>query len=145
MLGLEGPSRVITWFPKARTPLPRSHNTCSSSPASSCTQAELPPNVCETAKSRSESTQARAFSCVSRRLPEAATIAWASLSLIDAESRETGMEPRVPQNVTHSAIGQVPWAESYAARAVGEALVSASRTDLKHWSARLNRLDAEAS
>jgi len=52
------------------------------------------------------------LSCVSRRLPEAATIAWASLSLIDAESRETGMEPRVPQNVTHSAIGQVPWAES---------------------------------
>ncbi len=35
-----------------------------------------------------------------------------ALSLIDAESRETGMEPRVPQNVTHSAIGQVPWAES---------------------------------
>jgi len=35
----------------------------------------IAPKVCETAKSSSESTHARAFSCVSRRLPEAATSA----------------------------------------------------------------------
>src|SRR5712672_3111637 len=108
-LGLEGPSRVNTWLPKARTPLPRSHSTYSSSPASSCTQAELPPKVCETAKSSSVSTHARAFSWVSRPLPEADTIALASLFRTEAQSRETGIDPRVPQNVTHSAIGQVPW------------------------------------
>jgi len=45
-------------------------------------------------------------------LPDAATIASASLSLTEAQSRETGIDPRVPQNVTHSGIGQAPRAES---------------------------------
>jgi hypothetical protein len=34
------------------------------------------------------------------------------LSRTEAQSSETGIDPRVPQNVTHSAIGQTPWAES---------------------------------
>src|ERR1700704_1231520 len=97
-----GPCRARTWFPKTRTPLPRSHTTYSLPPPSSLMQGELPPKVCETAKSSSLSTQARALSCVSRLLPDAATMALASLSRIDAESSATGIEPRVPQNVTHS-------------------------------------------
>src|SRR5262245_3087709 len=109
---LDGPSRLNTWFPNARTPLPRSHRRYSPAPASSCTQAELPPKVWETEKSSSVSTQARAFSCVSSPLPEADTIALTSLSRTAAQSRETGIDPRVPQNVTQSAIGQVPRPES---------------------------------
>src|SRR5579864_1154462 len=102
-LGFEGPSFAKTRLPKARTPLPRSHMTYSAPPASSSPHGEVPPQVCDTVKASSLSTEVLAFSWVSRPLPAAATIARASLSLIDAELRETGIEPRVPQNVTHSA------------------------------------------
>jgi hypothetical protein len=49
---------------------------------------------------------------VSSPLSEAETMALASLSRSEAQSRETGIDPRVPQNVTQRAIGQAPRAES---------------------------------
>src|SRR4029453_623208 len=68
-----------------------------------CTQEELPPNVCETVKSRSSSTKARALSMVSRPRPAPFTRAATSLRLTSAEVMATGMDPRVPQKRTSTA------------------------------------------
>src|SRR5258706_9240124 len=84
-------------LPSSRKPLPMSQMTYSSPPVSICTQEELPPNVCETAKSGTPATKARALASVSSFLPDAATSALTSFSWSAAVSRETGSEPRVPQ------------------------------------------------
>src|SRR5262245_19664576 len=64
------------------------------------TQEELPPNVWETAKSSSRSRKAAACSGVSSRRPEARISAEISLRLTSADVMATGIEPRVPQNLT---------------------------------------------
>src|SRR4029453_14291264 len=68
-----------------------------------CTQEVLPPNVCETVKSRSSSTKARALSGVSSPRPAPFTRAAPSLRFTSAELMATGMEPRVPQKRTSTA------------------------------------------
>src|SRR5215467_8898387 len=64
------------------------------------THDELPPNVCEPAKSISWSRKAAACSGVSNLRPDARVRAAISLRRTSAEVMATGMEPRVPQNLT---------------------------------------------
>src|SRR5262245_45643201 len=64
------------------------------------THEELPPNVCEPANSSSRSRNAAACSGVSSLRPEARVKAEISLRRTSAEVMATGMEPRVPQNLT---------------------------------------------
>src|SRR5215470_10366172 len=62
------------------------------------THDELPPNVCEPAKSTSRSRKSAACSGVSNRRPDARVRAAISLRRTSADVMATGMEPRVPQN-----------------------------------------------
>src|SRR5712692_1805681 len=64
------------------------------------TQEESPPKVWETAKSSSRSRKTAAFSGVSSVRPEARNRAAISLRRTSAEVMATGIEPRVPQNLT---------------------------------------------
>src|SRR5512144_1909780 len=100
-----GPPVASTLLPSTRAPLPRSHSTWSGPPVSICTHDELPPKVCDTEKSSSHSTKARALPGVSRPRPAAATSAVTSLRFTSAEVMATGIEPRVPQNRTSIAPG----------------------------------------
>jgi hypothetical protein len=79
---------------------PRSQSTKSRWPVMISTQEELPPNVWETAKSSSRSRKAAACSGVSSRRPEARISAEISLRRTSADVMATGIEPRVPQNLT---------------------------------------------
>jgi hypothetical protein len=123
-----GPCSASTELAKTRAPLPRSHSTYSSPPASSCTHDELPPNVWETSKGSSCSTNARARSGVSRLWPAARVSATTSLAWSARASSGAGIEPRVPQNLTRTAVSAAQ-PRSSAASADGEIAASASRTD----------------
>src|SRR4029453_2183856 len=64
------------------------------------THEELPPNVCAPANSTSRSRKAAACSGVSSLRPDARVSAAISLRRTSAEVMATGIEPRVPQNLT---------------------------------------------
>src|SRR5262245_50816908 len=64
------------------------------------THDELPPNVCELAKSTSRPRQAAPCSGVSNRRPDARVQTAINRRRASAEVTAPGMEPRVPQNLT---------------------------------------------
>src|SRR6267142_5144743 len=96
----EAPRVARTSLPKTRAPEPRSQRTKSRWPVTISTHDELPPNVCEPAKSSSRSRKAPACSGVSSLRPDARVRAEISLRLTSADVMATGIGPRVPQNLT---------------------------------------------
>src|SRR5580765_6903095 len=96
----EAPRVARTSLPKTRAPEPRSQRTKSRWPVTISTHDELPPNVCEPAKSSSRSRKAAACSGVSSLRPDARVSAEMSLRRTSADVMATGIEPRVPQNLT---------------------------------------------
>src|SRR6185503_7218335 len=91
--------RASTCAPKGRAPLPMSHTKYCSEPVSNSTHDECPPKVCERRKSSSCSTKAIAFSRLSSWRPCAATSACDRRSRRSRQVSDTGIEPRVPQNL----------------------------------------------
>jgi len=81
-----------------------SHTKYWSLPVSNSTHEECPPNVWESAKSSSCSTNAAAFWMSSRPRPFAASRACARRSRRSCQVSDTGIDPRVPQNRTRIAV-----------------------------------------
>src|SRR5690242_10835531 len=96
----EAPRVARTSLPNTRAPDPRSHRTKSRWPVTSSTHDEFPPKVCAPAKSSSRSRKAAACSGVSSLRPDARVSAKISLRRTSAVVMATGIEPRVPQNLT---------------------------------------------
>src|SRR5438477_9241961 len=97
------PWRARTCSPKARAPLPMSQTKYSSCPVSNSTQEVWPPKVWLTANGSVCCANAYACAWESKRRPEAAISACASLSRMSAAVSATGIEPRVPQKRTRMA------------------------------------------
>src|SRR4030095_8248688 len=96
----EAPRVARTSLPKTRAPEPRSQRTKSRWPVTISTHEEFPPNVCEPANSSSRSRKTAACSGVSSLRPDARVSAEMSLRRTSADVMATGIEPRVPQNLT---------------------------------------------
>src|SRR6185295_5452113 len=91
--------RASTCAPKGRAPLPMSQTKYCSEPVSNSTHDECPPKVCDSPKSSSRSTKATAFSRLSSWRPLAATRTCERRSRRSRQVSDTGIEPRVPQNL----------------------------------------------